>query len=152
MKKYIILLIILAVAQLGYCQYMGSDDLITKTDSIAIDTTANHIVKANWVEFIGNHAGNLWLSDAAGIHSIKTNVGIGINAVSTNALTLNITTGYSGYFTGSLGLYTNKLKVGTGATISTIGTMATKTFWTGTQAAYDAITTKNTNTIYFIEQ
>lgn len=38
------------------------------------------------------------------------------------------------------------------ATINSVKSMATKVFWTGTQAAYDAIATKNADTIYFVEE
>ena len=36
------------------------------------------------------------------------------------------------------------------ATWNTLASLGTKTFWNGTQAAYDAIGTKDSNTIYFI--
>lgn len=38
------------------------------------------------------------------------------------------------------------------AIISSVKSMATKVFWTGTQSAYNAISTKDANTIYFIEE
>lgn len=38
------------------------------------------------------------------------------------------------------------------ALAATLGTMASKNFWAGTQAAYDAIVSKDVNTLYFITE
>ncbi len=44
------------------------------------------------------------------------------------------------------------LNATTGRSSLGLGSMSTKGFWTGSQASYDAISTKDSNTIYFIEQ
>lgn len=55
--KRLILITIAIVATIGsHAQYMGYDALILQTDSIAIDTTDNHIAKDNWKEFINRWA------------------------------------------------------------------------------------------------
>jgi uncharacterized protein (TIGR02145 family) len=71
-------------------------------------------------------------------------------------------TGYSGQFTGGAGLRadsinTPKINISAGltvgdSTVTTIRSGATFTIWQGTQAAYDAIGTKDKKTIYYVEQ
>ena len=46
---------------------------------------------------------------------------------------------------------TNHTGTQTLATISDAGSIASKVFWTGTQAAYDALT-PDANTIYFVQE
>lgn len=58
MKNTLIIFGFLVASIVGYSQpYMGSDDLITKTDSVQIDTLDNNIKYDNWVEFVENHSG-----------------------------------------------------------------------------------------------
>lgn len=39
-----------------------------------------------------------------------------------------------------------------GSVTPTLGSMSLKNFWVGTQAEYDAIVTKDNNTLYFIKE
>jgi len=66
----------------------------------------------------------------------------------TTNLVSNLIKLLSGTINGVLELDSDKNVIAT----KILGSIATKTFWTGTLVAYDAIVTKDANTIYFIEE
>ena len=88
MKKYIILLIILAVAQLGYCQYMGSDDLITKTDSISKVSSVDFAYEGIFPPYTPN-----WQDDSLATHQQIANY-FDILSGSYNSASFTVMAGY----------------------------------------------------------
>lgn len=89
-------------------------------------------------------AAGLMLTDGAGNYSVITD-----NSATWNTALVDADFASNGIMvrTGA-GAYSTVAD--NSATWNTLASLGTKTFWNGTQAAYDAIGTKDSNTIYFI--
>ena len=82
--------------------------------------------------------------------NVATNIGQGTRTATTIPLTSSTGTGTTlpAATTSLAGLMSSTDKTA----VSNLGTIASKGFWKGTKAQYDAIATKNANTIYFVTE
>lgn len=82
--------------------------------------------------------------------NVATNIGQGTRTTTTIPLTSSTGTGTTlpAATTSLAGLLTSADKI----KVNALQSMSTKIFWKGTKAQYDAIATKNANTIYFVTE
>lgn len=102
------------------------------------------ITDANFLLDTDFPTAGLMLTDGAGNYSVITD-----NSANWNTALVDADFASNGIMVRT-GAGTYSTIADNSATWNTLASLGTKTFWNGTQAAYDAIGTKDSNTIYFI--
>jgi hypothetical protein len=96
-------------------------------------------------------------TDAINIFQVRDDAGLFKLRLSDDANTMILGASNTVYHSGNSNLNTvdwsvNNLTAAGTVTADNIGSISSKDFWQGTQAAYDAIVTPDANTIYYIEE